>query len=308
MPGIRCLTAWFMMAMMLVGMSACGGSRAVPKVENPYIVKARQLSKNGMEAMRFERWNAAELAFARALKAAELADEPAMVVQAWYNLGVVRVRQNKAQATATLEQARKLAEQNHLQEMAIRAKLALALFRLRHGEQVEAFEVPSDLAADVDLQAARMAQLQHDAVRARELYQRALKKLGNDRQGLRLAAEAHMGLALVARGMGQVQLAHQESETVLGLCRQVGAPRLAAHALLLDAGLPVDEQARRNKLERAYRIYTALHDEQGQRKALAALQQHFLAVGDALALRDIRQKLQALSDSSNAKKVTGKEP
>ncbi len=140
----------------------------------------------------------------------------------------------------------------------------------------EAAWTPSALAgkwpADVHLAAARLAQYQGRNDVAGEEYRRAADRSNRKtRAGLTYRAQAHMGLAMLAHAAGNNNAARKETEQALQLCRQVGAPRLAAHALLLSSELDGDAAARRDSLERALSIYRALQDERGQRESLEAL-------------------------------------
>jgi len=102
-----------------------------------------------------------------------------------------------------------------------------------------------------------------------------------------------MGLALLARDHGEKQSAIRESEHTLSYCRQIGAPRLTAHAILLQAELVQQSTAKQEKLERAVAIYSALGDKNGQKKALSLL----LKVAESGGLKELSEQLRLrLSD------------
>ena len=85
-------------------LASCGGRTQAPVIENPYAVQMQELTSNGVLAMQRERWVAAEHSFVRALQAAELTADPALIAHAWYNLGMAYAeRGDKPNALEWLE-------------------------------------------------------------------------------------------------------------------------------------------------------------------------------------------------------------
>ena len=283
----------------LLLLAACGGKHE-ERVENLYAVKAAEFNQDGVAAMRIERWAAAERAFGRSLKAAQLADLSEMVVHAWYNLGAVRAAQSKLSTEAAYQRAVELAERYHMPEMRMRARLALALWRAEHGQAPAAIDLSGGWPADIQLMGGRLAQLQHDSEAARTAYEQAARSAGRDASGLKLKAEAHMGLALLARDAGDIPGVRSESDRALDLCRQTGAPRLTAHLLLLRASLHGVTASRTDEAERAYAIYQALSDNKGEMQSLQVLKTIALADGDAGRAAAIQTKIDAMSASAES--------
>lgn len=289
---------WAVALAVLLLQTACGGKHE-EKVENLYAVKAVEYSRDGVAAMRIERWAAAERAFSRSLKAAQLADLSKMVVHAWYNLAAVRAAQEKPTAEEAYRRAERLAERYRMPEMQMRARLALALWQAKHGQAPAVIDLSGRWPADISLMGGRLAQLRHDAEAARAAYEQAAREAGKDASGLKLKAEAYMGLALLARDAGDVAAVRTESERALDLCRQTGAPRLTAHLLLLRASMQGVAASRSDEVDRAYAIYQALSDREGERQSLQVMKQIAMADGNAALAEKIQSKIDALSASGD---------
>lgn len=268
----------------LAGMlAACGAARQPPVVENPYAEDALSYASAGVAAMHRERWDVAEHGFARELASAQLANDIHGIVLAHYNLGMARLAAGRhAEGDAAMQRVLELAQRHGFPVMAARARLAMALDRARRGDlPVAAINVDPGWPADVQLSAGRLALYGHDRAAARRAYARALRRAGNARQGLMLQAEAHLGLAMAARAEHDHASVVSELGHALALCRQVGAPRVAADALVMRASIAEAAADRQDDLERALAIYRNLRDRGGQRRALAALMAS--ATGDARA-------------------------
>jgi len=277
-----CCVRFLLPILFVALLSACGGSHKLSDPENPYRVQADNHIHNGLAAMQYERWQSAERSFERALTSAQLADDLRLVGQCWYNLAIVRTAQKNTEgAMEAYLRVIELSELRHDTNMHMRAQLALALLQQQEARLPDSFklqQLPGSLfqagnwPADIHLQAARLAQLQQQNPLAQQAYQAVTVRKGSDRNLLKMKAEAHMGLALLARADNSDEEAWSEAEQVLEQCRKIGAPRLTAHALLLQGQLPVaDNSERRQRLQRALDIYAALADGAGQRQALAAL-------------------------------------
>ncbi len=291
------ITHGLILALLLAG---CGGGGR-QEVGNPYLERAHDFSSDGMAYMQRERWQAAERAFGRALRAAQLADDAALVRLAWYNLGVVRAAMDKWQeAEEAYARSMQLAARHEDEVMRARAALALAMLRLRHQQPPGKVEIPSSVAlpADVLLQRARLAQLTGDVTGAESFYRGVAAASRRDHAGLRMKADAYMGLALIHRDAGDRERARDEVARALSICRQIGAPRLAAHALLLSGSLVEDIVRQRDYLERALTIYTALGDIAGQRESLQHLEAVAARQQDKQGLRKFRMRLQAMPSSA----------
>jgi len=285
---------------LLLLLSACGGKHE-HKVENLYALKAVEYSRDGVEAMRIERWSAAERAFGRSLKAAQLADDHAMVVHAWYNLGSVRAAQHKPDAGEAFGQAIVLAERYAMGEMQLRARLSRALWQTSNGQQAERVDLGSGRwPADIWLMAGRLAQMQQSEAEARNDYQQAIRSSGKDAAGLKMQAEAHMGLALLARIAGDAEAIRAESAKALELCRQTGAPRLTAHLLLLRASVPGVAAQPADEVERAYSIYEVLADVEGQRQSLQLWQSLAREGGNTALADELAAKLARLAPADTS--------
>ncbi len=282
---------------LMLALASCGGS-SVAHVENPYLSRSHDFFEDGMAAMRRARWDAAERAFSRALLAAQLADAPELTRRAWYDLGMARRAAGRRKAAVeAFARARALARRHGDAAMAMRAWLALALAeKPAHASEDAALARALDAGhwpADVELLAARWRQAHRQAERARAHYLAARKKAGKDARGLRMKAQASLGLALLARDAGDAAQALAEADRALGFARQVGAPEIAAHALLLQGALMNDAARREDAWERALAIYQALGDRAGQRRALRGLLA--LSAGrDAARKRRLRLLLDAL--------------
>ena len=261
-------------------LAACAGSSSSkpPPIENPYAERARDFINGGMIAMQDERWATAEREFSQALISAQLADDIRLIGQCWYNLGSVYVALEKRdQAEEAFDRTIELARQHNDQVLATRARLAIALMRLRVGEKTDDPGIDAILSgswpADIYLQAARIAHLRQQPEQARHAYGEALQGKGKTRSALKMKAEAHMGLALLARQADDMAEAHQQADRALAICHEIGAARLTAHTLLLKGQLPAPtgNDQRQYQLERALDIYTALDDRAGQINSLRQL-------------------------------------
>ncbi|ATX78736.1 Tetratricopeptide repeat-containing protein [Mariprofundus aestuarium] len=283
------------------------GSSKTPEINNPYILKAENHTSNGIEAMQQERWNAAERSFSRALSASQLADDTRLITRSWYNLATAYSGANDlTKAAAAYEQAIKLAQRNHDEVMHLRALLAMRLVQQRTGRLPENFSLlqlqqtlfskrvwPSDL----HLQAGRLAQRLGDSALAKSAYELVISLKESDRNSLMLKAEAHMGLALLSRDAGVTETAWSEAEQTLLYCRKIGAPRLTAHALLLQGELPPGNRAgQQDKLERALDIYKALNDLHGEKKALTHLLRQAEVDADSATAKLHRLRLKSIED------------
>jgi tetratricopeptide (TPR) repeat protein len=265
-----------LVAVLLAGLlSACGGSsRHAPVVENPYDEAARSFAELGVTAMQRERWDAAEHSFERELAAAQLADDAPAVVLARYNLGMARLAAGKREpGRRELEMAQGLAQRYGFDVMVARARLALALDRARAGkvDDLPDVDVQASWPADVQLSAGRLALYRRDISGAQQAYARALHQASTDRSGIVLQAKAHLGLAMAARAAGDAAAVRSELQQTLKLCRQAGAPRVAADALTMLAATGGPTDGRLDALERALAIYRYLQDAAAQRRALSAL-------------------------------------
>jgi tetratricopeptide (TPR) repeat protein len=257
----------------LLLLAACGSSGQKNIVENPYAERMKELSSNGVAAMQRERWLVAERLFERALQAAQLANDPNLLTRAWYNLGMLHVSAGDNQkGEAALKRAFSVAEQHQLEVSKMRAKVALALLLQRQGREAWQPDVlGSGYPADVHLIAARLSQLQQRYDVTRREYEFVLRKKEVDRAMMLYKIEAHMGLALLAEQQQDHETAKKETALVSEMSREVGAPRLAAHALLLTAKLTQDEAEKWDDLQDALAIYRALEDLQGQSDVLHQL-------------------------------------
>jgi len=280
---------------LLLALAACSGSHA-PQPENLYREKARDFTADGMAAMQRERWQAAERAFSRSLRAAQLADDEALVRLSWYNIGIVREAMGRPEAEEAYRRAAELAARQRDEIMHLRATLALRLMHARKGEAAAAIALPKkSLPTDIYLQHARLSQLVGDTEAAERSYHLAIARARKTSAGMRMRANAHMGLALLHAKTGDRAQARRDADQALEICHQIGAPRVAAHALLLKAELEPAPLSRRDYLERALAIYTAVEDHQGQRQALERLIALAESQGDEQAARRSRMMLESLS-------------
>ncbi|MDX8402624.1 MAG: hypothetical protein R8K47_08335 [Mariprofundaceae bacterium] len=284
-------------------LAGCGGGKAA-HVENPYVQRGHDFFADGLEAMRRERWVAAERAFSRALLAAQLADDPAMVRRAWYDLGMARrAAGHRQEAAEALARAAVLARRQGDATMAMRARLALALLPGSGAGEGRA-SLLTDIERgswppDIELMAARWLQRGGVMDRARQHYLNARRRAGKDATGLRMKAQSSLGLALLAREAGDGREALRETARALEWCRQVGAPRVTAHALLLRGELSERRQDRIDALERALAIYDALGDRRGQARAVRALLAEAEQAGDAIQAARLRLRLSALEEAGD---------
>ena len=274
-------------------LAACGGSGQKNSVENPYAERMKELSSNGVAAMQRERWLVAERLFERALKAAQLANDPDLVASAWYNLGMLHVSAGDDQkGEAALKRAFSVAEQHQLEVSKMRAKVALALLLQRQGREAWQPDVlGSGYPADIHLIAARLSQLQQRYDVARREYEFVLSNKEVNRAMMLYKIEAHMGLALLAEQQQDHETAIKEAALVSKMSRDIGAPRLAAHALFLSAKLTQGEAQRRDNLQDALAIYRALEDLQGQSDTLHQLMHLADHRGDHIELERLQGEL-----------------
>jgi len=292
-------------SLLLLSCASATSSKPV-ELNNPYIVSAENHTGNGMASMQKERWDAAIHSFSRALTAAQLADEPALITGSWYNLAAAQSRAGlTAKAENAYTQAIALSHRHGDQTMQLRSTLALRLMQQRQSRLPEGFslqQLPASLfskqqwPADLHLQAARLAHRLGERSMANAAYQLVTRSKIKSRNGLKIKAEAHMGLALLARDSGESQSAIRESEQTLSYCRQIGAPRLTAHALLLQAELVQQSGEKQDKLERAVAIYSAMGDAAGQKKALQLLLRESESAGLKELSEQLRLRLSDLED------------
>ncbi len=292
--------------MLAIAMTSCGGGHRKPAViENPYTSRAQDFINNGKIAMQQEYWQAAEQSFSRALMAAQLADNTPLISQSWYNMGVARAAMgHRLKAEDAYNRAIRLARQHKYDVMEMRARLALTLLRLHSNTLASDFALNElfsreNWPADIYLQAARIAQLQKQPEQAKNAYNTVLNLKGKGKAALKMKAEAHMGLALLAKSAGEIVEANDQADKTLAICRRIGAARLIAHALLLKGQLPGDpgtNDIRRDQLTRALDIYSALKDIRGQKQSLMHLGSLAKAAGDKQAMERIQLRLKALND------------
>jgi len=281
----------------IVLLVACGGTHYEDNeaVKNPYIKQANTLAGAGITAMQDERWDDAKHVFARALKAAQLADDSRLVAKQWYNLGAAYAAAGEHQmALRDFHQAQVIAEQAGDSAMCMRIRLARALLPGQAAWQPDMLAIKYPI--DIHLAAARLAQKQQRYDVAKQEYHVVVNKSGKSRSGLLYRAQAHLGLAMLAREEGNMASAGQEVEASLDLFRQVGSPRLIAYALLFHGQLEIPVKDRRTSLQRALVIYQALENIRGQRAcltAMIAIEQRF---GDVKTTRIYQQQLESLQD------------
>jgi len=278
-------------------LSACGGSRHITDevVQSPYVKRAKILADVGISAMQNERWDYARSVFVRALKAAQLTDDPLLMAKQWYNLGTVQgATKNNQEALRDFHEAQALAERAGDLVMIIRAQLARALLS-RHADDWQLDVLPVEYPIDVHLALARLAQKQKRYDVAKQEYHFVLKKNGKSRLHLLYQAQAHLGLAMLARERWNIASAQQEVEESLDLFRQVGSPRLVAYALLFYGKLEIPSRDRKRLLQRALVIYQALGDVRGQRTCRLALTKIENPVGNAKSVT----RLESLQERKN---------
>ena len=279
-------------------LTACSSSGQKNSVENPYAERSKELSSNGVAAMQRERWPVAEKLFERALQAAQLANDPDLVAGAWYNLGMLHVSAGDHQkGEAALKHASSVAEQHQLEVSNMRAKVALALLFQKQGRQGWQPDVlGSAYPADIHLIAARLSQIQQRYDVARREYEFVLRNSEANRAAMLYKTEAHMGLALLAEQQQDHEGAVREATLVLKLSREIGAPRLAAHALLLQATLTQNEAAKRDGLRSALAIYRALQDLHGQSDTLHQLMHITDLEGNPSELKRLQSELDLVGE------------
>lgn len=287
---------WWLAVVTVLLLAACGGGSHKEVVENPYAERMKELSRTAVDAMQRERWLVAERLFDRALQAAQLANDPDLVGRAWYNLGVLHVAAgNEDKGDDALKRAISVAERHQLGITLLRARMAQALLYQKQGKAAwKPDSLGSNVPLDLHLSLARLAQLQERYDVARREYAVVLGRGGEDRATILYKIEAHMGLALLAEQQRDMATARQEAGDVLRMSREIGAPRLAAHALLLSAKLEGNEALKQDYLRDALAIYQALEDGRGQKDTLLQLQEIAEGQGDAAKVELLQQKLQEL--------------
>ena len=264
---------WAVSLSVVLMLAACGGSGQKNLVENPYAERMKELSRNGVVAMQRERWLPAQNLFERALQAAQLSNHPLLIAQAWYNLGMLHLSSgNDEKGEVALKKASDVAEQHHLKLVDLRTRIALALIDQKRGiVKWQPDSIPSSVPMDIHLSFARLVQLQGRYDISRKAYGAVLSQKGSDRSSLLYKVEAHMGLALLAEQQQDHAAALKEAGRVLEMSKEVGAPREAAHALMLTARLKKEAHTKEDSLQDALAIYKALEDRRGEREALAQL-------------------------------------
>jgi tetratricopeptide (TPR) repeat protein len=287
---------WLTLLAILLMFSGCGGGGQKFVPENPYAERMKELSRNGVSAMQRERWDVAEKLFERALQAAQLANDPNLITRAWYNLAMSYVSSGDDQkGEEVLKRASSVAGQHHFDTARMRAEVALALLYQRQGKEAwKPDVVASSYPEDIHLSAARLAQLQERYDVALREYKFVLRKRDSSRSIMLYKVEAHMGMALLAEQQNDHKTAKKETENVLKKSREIGAPRLAAHALLLSAKMDENEASKQDSLQDALAIYQVLKDTRGQKDVLAQLMMIAGIKGDAVQVEALRKQLLAL--------------
>lgn len=296
---------WFVMVVVLL-LASCGGSHK-EVVENPYSNRMKELTRTGVDAMQRERWQVAGSLFERALQAAQLANDQDLIGQAWYNLGVLHISAGaNEKGENELLRAVSVSQRQHQEVTLMRARIALALLYQKTGRKAwQAEALKSDMPLDLHLSVARLAQLQKHYEVAHSEYAYVLKRSGKDRKTLLYKIDAHMGLALLHFELHEELVVREEIERVMEMSREVGAPREAAHALLLRSRLEKSEARKLNDLQDALAIYEALEDVHGQRDALNDLIAISEAHGDKSnteALQKVLQRLEYAAPGSEKEK------
>jgi tetratricopeptide (TPR) repeat protein len=290
------MSRWTILLSVALMLAACGGSGQKNIIENPYAERMKELSRNGVIAMQRERWLPAQNLFERALEAAQLANDPVLIAQAWYNLGSLHLSSGSDdKGEVALHQAAEIAERHQLEKILLRTRIAQALIDQKRGENSwQPDTIGSSMPLDIHLSFARLAQLQGRYEVSRRAYDFVLSKRDTDRISLLYKINAHMGIALVAEQQGKHADALQEVKKVLTMSREVGAPRLAAHALMLEVKLVESELTQEEALEDALVIYQALGDRRGQKEALVQLIPIEERQGEVLQVETMRKQLRAL--------------
>lgn len=106
--------------------------------------------------------------------------------------------------------------------------------------------------------------------------------------------EAHMGMALMAEQQHDHKTAIKEVGRVLQKSREVGAPRMAAHALLFSANLEENEAAKQNYLQDALAIYQLLNDVRGKKDVFLQLKELAEKQGDTTGAEALQEQLDLL--------------
>lgn len=287
---------WVASLSVVLMLAACGGSGQKNLVENPYAERMKELSRNGVVAMQRERWLPAQNLFERALQAAQLSNHPLLIAQAWYNLGTLHLSSgNDVKGEAALKKAAAVAEQYSLKLVSLRAQIALALIDQKRGiVEWQPDAIPSSVPLDIHLSFARLAQLQGRYEVSGKAYETVLSRKDSDRSSLLYMTEAHMGLALLAEQQQDHTTALNEIDKVLVMSRKIGAPREAAHALMLNARLEKSESAKEDSLENALAIYKALEDHKGEKEALDQLMALAEKRGDSDQVQSLQEQLDTL--------------
>lgn len=252
-------------------LTACASGHKKPEIKSPYVERVQTLTQAGIEAMQRGSWSYAENVFARALTAAQLADDPALVTSAWYNLGVAHLSNgHRQEGIRALTQVEELAGRYHDRPNYLRAHLQLALLGQVAGPEQQA-EPEASMPADIHLLAGKLAHRQGFVDLASREFGRVLAHRAETAPELLTQAQAHYGLAQVAKDVGNHDAAVDEAGKALAIARKVGAPRLDAHLLLFLADLDLAGSRRGDYLERSLVIYRALGDARGQRACLERL-------------------------------------
>lgn len=282
----------------LLLLTACGSSGQKAVVDNPYAERMKELSRNGVAAMQRERWLVAEKLFDRALKAAQLANHPGLIGQAWHNLGTLHISAGSdKKGEEALKRAISVAGQHQLKITLIRAKIALARLHQKQGKRAwQPGALASSMPMDLHLSLARLAQLQERYDVARHEYAFVSNGKNSDRAFMLYKTEAHMGLALIAEQFKDHETAKKEAESVLAMSRKIGAPRLAAHALLLSAKLEEDRAAKKDYLQDALAIYRALKDVRGKKDVFLQLKAIAEEQGDSTEVEALQEQLRLLEE------------
>ncbi|MDX8404428.1 MAG: hypothetical protein R8K54_08485 [Mariprofundaceae bacterium] len=276
----------------LLALTACGSSGQKTVIDNPYAERMKELSRNGVAAMQRERWLVAEKLFDRALQAAQLSNQPALIGQAWYNLGTLHVSAgDDKKGEDALKRSIRVAQRHHLEISRMRAKIALARLYQKQGNKAwQPTALASSMPMDLHLSLARLAQLQERYDVARSEYTWVSNRKSSDRASMLYKIEAHMGLALIAVQLQDHETAKKEAERVLEMSRKTGAPRLAAHALLLSANMEENEAEKRDYLQDALVIYQLLKDVRGEKDVLLQLKAMTEEQGDTTEVEAVISK------------------
>ena len=276
----------------LLLLAGCGSSGQKTVVDNLYVERMKELSRNGVAAMQRERWLVAEKLFDRALQAAQLANHPALIGQAWYNLGTLHTSAGSDEkGEDALNRAIDVAQQHQLRVTGMRARIALARLHQKQGKSAwQPESLDSSMPMDIHLSLAGLAQLQKRYDVARHEYELVSNSRNSDRASMLYKTQAHMGLALIAEQLQDHEKARKEASRVSELSRKVGAPRLAAHALLLSAKLESDEAVKKDYLQDALAIYKALKDERGQKDVTLQLNKLSAGQPDEPEVKAVQEK------------------